>query len=196
MRCRNFFSAAIRQGSGAWPPFLDNNSWICLFFTLALSLHRLVFPFHPASNPPFPFCLSSPTLLFCLFLCPYLPQRFVQRTVVAMAFVCPAPAAVTMAGWALDVTRGRVTLAAMNMALARMANVNAVRVGTENTALLVGWEEVLFWVGDSVCVYVCVFEEGLGDQQKQRLLVCLCVNEVMGVRGRVQLEKRGKSMLN
>lgn len=48
MRCRNSFSAAIRQGSGAWPPFLDNNSWICLFFTLvALSRHRLVFPFHP-----------------------------------------------------------------------------------------------------------------------------------------------------
>lgn len=52
-----------------------------------------------------------------------------------MAFVCPAAAAVTTAGWALGVTRGRVTLAATNMALARTANVNAVRVGTENTAL-------------------------------------------------------------
>lgn len=52
MRCRNFFSAAIRQGSGAWPPFLDNNSWICLFFTLvALFRHRLVSPFHPTSTP-------------------------------------------------------------------------------------------------------------------------------------------------
>lgn len=75
---------------------------------------------------------------------------------MAMAFVCRAPAAVTTAGWALGVTRGRVTLAAMNMALARMANVNAVRVGTENTALLVGWEEVWVWVGDCVCMCVCL----------------------------------------
>lgn len=58
MRCRNFFSAAIRQGSGAWPPFLDNNSWICLFFTLvSLSNHRLVFPFH-LHPPPLPSFLS------------------------------------------------------------------------------------------------------------------------------------------
>ncbi|TKS80689.1 Teneurin-4 [Collichthys lucidus] len=54
-------------------------------------------------------------------------QRFVQRTVVAMAFVCRAAAAVTTAGWALGVTRGRVTLAATNMVLARTANVNAVQ---------------------------------------------------------------------
>lgn len=140
MRCRNFFSAAIRQGSGAWPPFLDNNSWICLFFTLvSLSNHRLVFPFHLHPPPSFlPFCLSSPTLFFRLFLCPCLPQRFVQRTVVAMAFVCRAAAAVKTAGWALGVTKGRVTLAATNMALARTANVNAVQAGTESTALLVG----------------------------------------------------------
>lgn len=151
MRCRNFFSAAIRQGSGAWLPFLDNNSWICLFFTLALSRHRLVFPFQPPTPPFLSVCLP-PLSFFCLFLCPYLPQRFVQRTVVAMAFVCPAPAAVTMAGWALGVTRGRVTLAAMNMALAGMANVNAVLVGTENTALLVGREEVLFGWG-TLCVW-------------------------------------------
>lgn len=71
MRCRNFFSAAIRQGSGAWPPFLDNNSWICLFFTLvALSRHRLVFPFHPTSTPPHPVCLSSPTFFFVCFYVP------------------------------------------------------------------------------------------------------------------------------
>lgn len=175
MRCRNFFSAAIRQGSGAWPSFLDNNSWICLFFTLALSRHCLVFPFHPTSTPsPSFLSLCLPSLsFFCLFLCPYLPQRFVQRTVVDMAFVCPAPAAVTTAGWALGVTRGRVTLAAMNMALARTANVNAARVGTENTALLVGWEEVLVWVGDCVCMSVCF--EGVWGANKSIGCLSACV---------------------
>lgn len=67
MRCRNFFSAAIRQGSGAWLPFLDNKFWICLFFTLvALSHHRLVFPFlsHFHLPPSFSFFLSSPHSLF------------------------------------------------------------------------------------------------------------------------------------
>lgn len=118
---------------------------------------------------------------------------------MAMAFVCRAPVAVTTAGWALGVTRGRVTLAATNMALARTANVNAVRVGTENTALLVGWEEILVSGGGlcvSMCVYVCAFGRGLGGQQRRRLSVCLRVYEALGVRGRVQLEKRGKSMLN
>lgn len=159
MRCRNFFSVAIRQGSGAWPPFFDNNSWICLFFTLvAWSRHRLVFPSHPTSTPLPSFLSVFPHTPFCFPLCPCLPQRFVQRTVVAMAFVCQAPAAVTTAGWALGVTRGRVTLAATNMALAGTGNVNAVLVGTENTALLVGWRGVLVWVGDSihVCESVCL----------------------------------------
>lgn len=174
MRCRNFFSAAIRQGSEAWPPFLDNNSWICLFFTLvALSRHRLVFPFHPTSTPLPSFLSVFPHSLFCLFLCPRLPQRFVQRTVVAMAFVCRAPAAVTTAGWALGVTRGRVTLAATNMALARTANVNAVRVGTENTALLVGWEEVLVWVGDYVCLRLCIW--GGGATKAKAVCLSACV---------------------
>lgn len=144
MRCRNFFSAAIRQGSGAWLPFLDNKFWICLFFTLvALSHHRLVFPFPSHFHlPPLLFFLSvfPPLSFFCPFLFLCLPQRFVHRTVVVMAFVFRAPAAVTMAGWALGVTRGRVTHAATNMALVRTANANAVRVGTENTALLVRWE--------------------------------------------------------
>lgn len=83
---------------------------------------------------------------------------------MAMAFVFRAPAAATTAGWVLGVTRGRVTHAATNMALARMANVNAVRVGMENTALLVGWEAVWVWVGwKGLCVrtYVCL---GRGDQ--------------------------------
>lgn len=63
MRCRNFFSAAIRQGSGAWPPFLDNNSWICLFFPLVtLSHHDLSSLSIPHPTPVLPFCLSSPTL--------------------------------------------------------------------------------------------------------------------------------------
>lgn len=110
---------------------------------------------------------------------------------MAMAFVCRAAAAVKTAGWALGVTRGRVTLAATSMALAKTANVNAVRAGTENTALLVGWQEVLVLVGDSVCV--CVFG---GGQQRRRLSACLRMYEALGVRGRVQLEKRGKSMLN
>lgn len=73
MRCRNFFSAAIRQGSGAWPPFPDNNSWICLFFTLvSLSRHCLVFPFHPNHHPPSSFlsvCIP-PTLFFVSFYVP------------------------------------------------------------------------------------------------------------------------------
>lgn len=145
MRCRNFFSAAIRQGSEAWPSFSDNNLWICLFSTpVALSHHRLVFPFHPIlpkRRPPPPFFLSVcllPFLFLFLFLCSCLPQRFVQRTVVAMAFVFQAPVAVTTAGWVPGVTRGRVTRAATSMALARMANVNAVQAGMENTALLVG----------------------------------------------------------
>lgn len=140
MRCRNFFSAAVRQGSGAWPPFLDNNSWICLF------LHPCcLVPSPPPPPPLLLFCLSSPTLsvfFVCLFLCSCLTQRFVQRTVVAMAFVCRAPAAVTTAGWAPGVTRGRVTLAATNTAFAGTANANAVQDGTENTALSVGGEEV------------------------------------------------------
>lgn len=93
---------------------------------------------------------------------------------MAMAFVCRAAAAVTTAGWALGVTRGRVTLAATNMALARMENVNAVRVGTESTALLVGWEEVLVLVGDSGCVCVCLGGV-LGGQHKRRQSVCLRV---------------------
>lgn len=53
MRCRNFFSAAIRQGSGAWPTFRDNNSWICLFLhpcCLVLSPPCLLFP--PTPDPP------------------------------------------------------------------------------------------------------------------------------------------------
>lgn len=111
---------------------------------------------------------------------------------MAMAFVCRAAAAVKTAGWALGVTRGRVTLAATSMALAKTANVNAVRAGTENTALLVGWQEVLVLVGDSVCVCLCVW----GGQQRRRLSACLRMYEALGVRGRVQLEKRGKSMLN
>lgn len=102
-------------------------------------------------QPPF---LSArfPHVPFCLFLCPCLPQRFVQPTVVVMAFVYRAAAAVMTAGWALGVTRGRVTRAAMNTALARMGNVNAVRDGTESTALLVGWEEGLYGMGLWVCM--------------------------------------------
>lgn len=78
---------------------------------------------------------------------------------MATAFVFQAPVAVTTAGWAPGVTRGRVTHAVMNMALARMANVNAVRGGMENTAPLVGWEKVLCWVGDQFDV--CVFGKGV-----------------------------------
>lgn len=77
---------------------------------------------------------------------------------MAMAFVCRAAAAVTTAGWAPGVTRGRVTLAAMNMALARTENANAVRVGTESTALLVGWEG--FWFGAGMCM--SVYGRGFG----------------------------------
>lgn len=110
---------------------------------------------------------------------------------MAMAFVCRAAAAVTTAGWALGVTRGRVTLAATNMALARTENVNAVRVGTESTALLVGWEEVLVLVGDSGCV--C---EGFWGANTSVGSLSACVCEALGVRGRVHLEKRGESMLN
>lgn len=107
--------------------------------------------------------------------------------------MCPAPAAVTKAGWALGVTRGRVTLAATNTELARTGNVNAVRVGTANTALLVGWEEVR--AGWGLCVCLCA-RGGLGGQQRRGLSVCLPMYEALGVRGRVQLGKRGKSMLN
>lgn len=177
MRCKNFFSATTRQGSGAWPPFLDNNSWICLFFTLvALSRHCLVFPFHSTSNPLPSFLF--PHSLFFAFLCPCLPQRFVQRTVVAMAFVCRAAAAVTKAGWALGVTRGRVTLAATNMALARTENVNAARAGTESTALLVGWDEVSVLSEDIGCVCLCVWEGFWGASTSVGSLstcVCVCV---------------------
>lgn len=143
MRCKNFFSAAIRQGSGAWLLLPDNNSWICLFFTpVALSCQHLFFPVHPTpSLLPLPFLfIFSPSLL--LSLC--LPQRFVQPTVVAMASVCRAPAAATTAGRAQGVTRGRVTLAATSTAHARTANVNAALAGMENTAPLVGRQVV--WV--------------------------------------------------
>lgn len=153
MRCRNFFSAAIRQGSGAWPPFFDNNFWICLFLsTSALSHHHPVFPF-PTPSPPFFLSVG----LFCLPLCPCLPQRFVQPTVEATAFVFQAPVAVTTAGWAPGVTRGRVTRAATSTAHARTANVNAVLVGTENTAPLVGREEAgVLLRGGGFDVYVCL----------------------------------------
>lgn len=73
MRCRNFFSAAIRQGSGAWPTFRDNNSWICLFLhpcCLVLSPPCLLFPPTPdpplPQHPPLPVCLP-PLSSFCLF---------------------------------------------------------------------------------------------------------------------------------
>lgn len=106
---------------------------------------------------------------------------------MAMAFVCRAAAAVTTAGWAPGVTRGRVTLAAMNMALARTENVNAVRVGTESTALLVGWEGVLVWGRD---VYVCVWEGFWGaNTSVGSLFACVC--EALGVKGRVHSGKRG-----
>lgn len=169
MRCRNFFSAAIRQGSGAWRPCLDNNSWICLFFTLvALSHHGLVFPFHPTSIPLPSFLSADPPPLphspFSLFLCPCLPQRFVQPTVVAMAFVCRAAAAAMTAGWAPGVTRGRVTRAATSMALARMGNVNAAPVGMESTAPLVGTigKRCLFFVCARRTLGVFVYVLGSG----------------------------------
>lgn len=94
---------------------------------------------------------------------------------MAMAFVCRVAAAVTKAGWALGVTRGRVTLAATNMALARTENVNAVRVGTGSTALLVGWEEVLVLIEDFGCVCLCVWEGFWGGQHQRRQSVCLRV---------------------
>lgn len=217
MRCRNFFSAAIRQGSGAWRPCLDNNSWICLFFTLvALSHHGLVFPYHPTSIPLPSFLSATPPHLphspFSLFLCPCLPQRFVQPTVVAMAFVCRAAAAAMTAGWAPGVTRGRVTLAATSMALARMGNVNAAPAGMESTAPLVGTigrRSDFFCVccaRDSRRVCLCVgkrFRKGGGGwvgggeaatQAKAGLSACVC--EVLCMRGRVLSEKRGESMLN
>lgn len=68
MRCRTFFSAAIRQVSGAWPSFLDNKSWIPLFFTpVALSYYHLLFPCHSKSNPLLSFLPVSLTFFFCLF---------------------------------------------------------------------------------------------------------------------------------
>lgn len=42
-----------------------------------------------------------------------------------------------------------------------------------------------------MCVCLCVFGRGLRGQQRLRLSVCLGVYEMLGVRGRVQLEKRG-----
>lgn len=66
MRCRNFFSAAIRQGSGAWPPFLDNNSWICLFpCCLVPSPPCLPFPSH--FHPPSFLSVCLPPLSFLSF---------------------------------------------------------------------------------------------------------------------------------
>lgn len=160
MRCRNFFSAAIRQGSEACLPFSDNNFWICLLLSpSALSHLRPVFPF-PSSLPPSFLSVG----LFCLLLFPCLPQRFVQPTVEAMAFVFQAPVAVTTAGWAPGVTRGRVTRAAMSMAHAGMANVNAVLVGMENTALLVGRDKAVVWV-------VMV----VGERRGGGLLQCICL---------------------
>lgn len=193
MRCRNFFSAAIRQGSEAWPSFSDNNFWICLLFffffstPVALSHHRLVFPFHPIlpkRRPPPPFflsvCLPPHSFFFFLFLslCSCLPQRFVQRTVVATAFAFQAPVAVTTAGRAPGVTRGRVTRAATSMALARTADVNAARAGTENTARLVGREEASVWVGDRLELYVCVWfgvEVGGADKGPCAATLPVCV---------------------
>lgn len=175
MRCRNFFSAAIRQGIGAWPPFLDNNSWISLFFTLvALSDRHLVFPFHPTSNPLPSFLSVFPHSLFVFFLCPCLPQRFVQPTVVAMAFVCRAAAVVTKAGWALGVTKGRVTLAVTNMALARTEDVNAVRAGTESTAPLVGREVVYVLVALWACMSVSLGWVCGVNTSVRRLSACVC----------------------
>lgn len=175
MRCWNFFSAAIRQVSGAWPSFLDNKSWIPLFFTpVALLYYHLLFPCHPNSNPLLFLCrFHSLSFFFCLLLCPCLPQRFVQRTVVAMAFVYQAAAAVMMAGWALGVTRGRVTLAAMNTAPARTENVNAAPVGTESTALLVGWEEGFYGMGLWVCM--CLWRDLRVNTNAARLSACVCL---------------------
>lgn len=129
-------------------------------------------PSIPFPAGPFLFLSLFPHSLCCLLLYPCLPQRFVQRTVVATAFVFQAPVAVTTAGWAPGVTRGRVTHAVMNMALAGTANVNAVRGGMENTAPLVGWEKLLFWRGGPVrCIYlyiyVCVYVwSGCGSPTK------------------------------
>lgn len=94
---------------------------------------------------------------------------------MAMAFVCRALAAVTTAGWAPGVTRGRVTLAATSTAPARTASVNAVRAGTESTAPLVGWEEVLDRTGrGALCVRLS--ERGLRVNKSVGCLsACVCV---------------------
>lgn len=97
-----------------------------------------------------------------------------QPTVVAMAFVCRAPAVVTKAGWAPGVTRGRVTLAATSMALARTASVNAAQAGTENTAPLVGWDRGFVWVWDPQGVYASVCAFG-GDKGVGCLSACVCM---------------------
>lgn len=96
-----------------------------------------------------------------------------QRTVVAMAFVYRAAAAAMMAGWALGVTRGRVTLAAMNTALARMENVNAAPVGTASTAQLVGWEEGFYGMGLWVCM--CLWRDLRVNTNGARLSACVCL---------------------
>lgn len=118
-----------------------------------------------------------------------------QPTVVAMAFVCRAAAVVTKAGWALGVTKGRVTLAVTNMALARTEDVNAVQAGTESTAPLVGRELVSVLVALWVCISVSLGWV-LWGQYKRAQAVCLrvwmCVKH--WVKGR--LGKERGSMLN
>lgn len=125
---------------------------------LVPSRPRPPFPPLPSSFPP----LATPS--FSLPPLPCLPQRFVQPTVVATAFVCQAAAAATRAGRAPGVTRGRVTLAATSTAPARTASVNAAPAGTESTAPLVGgacWGKE--W-GCRFCLSVCV-----------RACGCVCV---------------------
>jgi len=76
MRCRNFFSAAVRQGSGAWPPFLDNNSWICLF------LHPCCLV--PSPPPPsFTSLLSVIPHSLCLFCVSF--SMFLSHTEICAA---------------------------------------------------------------------------------------------------------------
>lgn len=92
---------------------------------------------------------------------------------MAMAFVYRAAAAVMMAGWALGVTRGRVTLAAMNTALARMENVNAAPDGMESTALLVGGEEGFSGMG--LWVRMCLWRDLRVNTNVARLSACVCL---------------------
>lgn len=198
MRCRNFFSAAIRQGSGAWPPFPDNNSWICLFFTPALSHHCLVSPFHPLSTPSF-LSVCLPPLSFLSFSMSISPTEICAADCGGHG-ICVSGTCRCDDGWMGTGCDQRACHPRCNEHGTCKDGKCECSPGWNGEHCTIGrmGRGLGFGLGGDcvcVCIYLCAWK-GLGGQQRHWLSVCLRVNEAKGVRVRVQLEKRRKSMLN